>query len=132
MAEEQDASRPGITERIGEIEFRIHEIAQAKRRISKEMSELDSESTRLKRELEALEAARAELRNGVVISDHALVRWLERHHGMDLEVYRREMVSPALRDAVAAGISGLKTAQGTFKIKDGVVTTFLTGKELRN
>lgn len=66
-----------------------------------------------------------------MISDHALVRWLERHHGIDMEMHRREMASPALRDAVAAGARGLKTTQGTFKIKDGVVTTFLTGKEPR-
>lgn len=128
MADEPHAASPSIMDRLANIEFRLHEIDEGKRRLSKEMGQLDSEASRLKKELGELEAARAKLRHGVDISDHALVRWLERHHGMDLEPYRREMASPALREAVAAGVEGLKTTHGTFKIKDGVVTTFVAGR----
>jgi septal ring factor EnvC (AmiA/AmiB activator) len=127
-----DQAQAPARERIGEIEFRLHEIAKTRRQLSKDIGDLDAEAARLKKELQALEAARAELRLGVEISDHALVRWLERHHGMDLEQYRREMVTPGLRDAVSAGAEGFKTAQGLFKMKGRVVTTFMTGKEGRS
>jgi DNA repair ATPase RecN len=132
MPEEVHAPEPSIIDRIAQIDFRLHEIAQSKRRLSKEMGELDSEAAQLKKEQDALETARSALRNGVTISDHALVRWMERHHGLDLEIYRREMASAALRNAIAVGARGLKTEQGTFKIQDGVVITFFTGKEERS
>lgn len=39
------------------------------------------------------------------VSDHALVRWLERVHGIDMEAMRRELLSQA-RPFLEAGCSG--------------------------
>ena len=123
-----DAPTGSILDMLGHVEFRLHEIEEARRKLSKEMGELDSEAARLKKELVAIEKRRAELRGGVAISDHALVRWMERHHGLDLDVYRQEIASPTLRRAIISGVDGLKTAEGSFKIKEGVVTTFVSSK----
>jgi DNA repair ATPase RecN len=109
---------------IAAIEAQLHAVSEAKRQHSKAMSGLDSHASQLTKKLATLSEVQAKLRAGVVISDHALVRWLERHYGMDLEPYRQEMAN-ALSQAVAVGASGLKTAHGVFKIRDGVVTTYV-------
>lgn len=113
-----------IGAQIAAVETQLHAVGEAKRQHSKAMSALDSKSAQLTKKLATLTETQATLRAGVVISDHALVRWLERHYGMDLEPYRQEMAS-MLVQAVAFGASGLKTAHGVFKIRDGVVTTYI-------
>lgn len=113
-----------IGAQIAAVEAQLHTVSEAKRQHSKAMSALDSEAAQLTKKLATLSEVQATLRAGVVISDHALVRWLERHYGMDLEPYRQEMAS-MLSQAVAFGAGGLKTAHGVFKIRDGVVTTYV-------
>lgn len=61
------------------------------------------------------------------ISDHAVIRFLERVYGVDIEAVKREMQSPALDAAERIGCRTIKRADGTrLKLRDGVVTTVLS------
>lgn len=64
----------------------------------------------VEREIEALKTTSSE----PVITEHALLRYLERVHRVDLDSIRREMVTPA----VAAQIRSLKSCK--LPIADGV------------
>lgn len=65
----------------------------------------------------------------VVVSDHAVVRYLERRYGMDLDAIRAEIVPPAVASAVAAlgGTAQIdvpaKHGPHTVVVKDLVVVT---------
>lgn len=57
------------------------------------------------------------------VSDHAVLRWLERVHGMDIETIRREIGQKAAvaldhPGAEAVLVDGIK-----LQLRDGVVTT---------
>jgi hypothetical protein len=58
----------------------------------------------------------------VRVTDHAVLRWLERVHGIDVEFFRdqiREIAGPA----AAVGASGLKHAGFLYVISGGTVIT---------
>ena len=62
----------------------------------------------------------------VTISDHAIVRWLERVKGVDIEAIRAEMRTPALAKADEFGCPVLIGRHGErLVIRDGVVTTVI-------
>lgn len=64
------------------------------------------------------------------ITDHALVRFLERVYGVDVEQVRATMQTDAVRKAVVFGSHSVKTIDGTLIIKGGAVVTFLD-KDMR-
>ncbi|GAB6842345.1 hypothetical protein HNR00_003554 [Methylorubrum rhodinum] len=58
------------------------------------------------------------------ITDHALLRWLERIHGIDVEGFREKLREEAVASLVAYG--DLREADtGTFVVDNGVVITVL-------
>lgn len=73
------------------------------------------------------EIARREALDAIVptISDHALLRYIERVHGIDVDAMKAELLTPALVQAIKLGASGMKVADGTFVIKGSTVITFL-------
>ena len=91
-------------------------------RIDKERGRIEAEKKRLE---DMLVAAREEIR----VSDHAVIRYLERHCGFDFEEVRAEILSPIVRNAVNAGAAGVKMEEGTFKIQQRTITTFFSRKE---
>jgi hypothetical protein len=60
------------------------------------------------------------------ISDHAVLRYLERVKGVDIEAIRAEMQSPALDAAAAFGCSTVIMGNGArLKMQGSVVVTAL-------
>lgn len=61
-----------------------------------------------------------------IISDHAVIRFLERVYGVDIEAVRREMQTPAVEAAHRFGCHTIRRGDGTrLKLREGVVTTVL-------
>lgn len=58
----------------------------------------------------------------VVVSDHALVRWLERVHGIDMNFFR-SMLAKEVETAVAMGATGLTLNGVQFVLDNGVLCT---------
>lgn len=56
------------------------------------------------------------------ITDHAVMRWLERVHGINVEFFRNEIVEIA-GPAAAVGASALRKGGVIYVIKDGAVVT---------
>jgi len=66
-----------------------------------------------------------------IITDHALIRYIERVGGLDLTPIRQEMID-ATRDAVKVGAVGVKLPGGcTIKLIGNVVTTVYPNKHER-
>jgi len=61
------------------------------------------------------------------VSDHAIVRYLERVKGLDIDAIRKELLPDDVRQATLMG-NGYYPVNGTHKVrvKDGVVITVLT------
>lgn len=60
------------------------------------------------------------------VSDHAVLRYLERVKGVDIEAIRAELASPAVDTAVAIGCDTVKRGDGSrLKLVGHVVQTVL-------
>jgi len=59
------------------------------------------------------------------VSDHALVRYLERHHKFDLDQFRKEILSSNAISAINAGAVTIKRNGIKFKVQNNVITTVL-------
>lgn len=64
--------------------------------------------------------------SGVIVSDHALLRWLERSKGFDIAGLRAEMASaPEVIRAIKSGARAVGVAGSTFILEGRTVTTVL-------
>jgi hypothetical protein len=61
------------------------------------------------------------------VSDHALIRWLERVHGIDMEFFRSQCASNCA-DLVASGASGGWIGGQWCVVKNNAVVTFMAAK----
>ena len=124
-----EPSTPGkLMERIAELEFEIDQLLFATKPVREQLASLDRERAKLDNERIRLSKLREEMHSAIEVSDHALVRYMERKLGFDLEAIRSEILSEAVKCAVNSQAEGVKTADGVFKIKGRVITTFMTGK----
>lgn len=60
------------------------------------------------------------------ISDHAMVRYLERHYNFDFQELKASLLTEPVRMACEMGAQSVKAHGGRWTIRNGVVTTFLT------
>lgn len=60
-----------------------------------------------------------------IVTDHALLRWLERVHGIDMEKFRCDL-DVIVRDAVRAGAKALNRDGFKYVIENGKLVTVLT------
>lgn len=130
----QQTNRQSATElrdAIASIQRQLDEVAFASKPVRDKLSQLDKESSRLKAERKRLEDLLEAVTEGIEVSDHALVRYLERHLGYDFDEVRKAMITPGVRAAVNVGAEGVKAHGGTFKIKGRTITTFFSAKEGR-
>jgi len=110
------------------------EIAAIKSEMAARLSGFTAEEQRLRTTLGQVtgEIARREAMDAVVptITDHALLRYMERVHGIDVAALKADLLSDALVSAIKAGATAMQTPEGTFVINGASVTTFLS-KEMR-
>lgn len=62
----------------------------------------------------------------VAVTDHAVVRYLERALGLDVEAVRTE-IARAVKRGIAEGASGVRVGGLWFRLEGAVVVTVLPG-----
>jgi hypothetical protein len=64
------------------------------------------------------------------VTDHAVLRYLQRVHGIDVEAIRRKLSVPAIETAAAIGCDTVKLGDGTrLKLHGDVVATVLESRK---
>ena len=66
-----------------------------------------------------------------VVSNHAILRFLERVYGVDVESVRKRILTPTVAAAVKAGARRIKVEGMTFVIENGVIVTAWEGEDAR-
>ena len=77
--------------------------------------------SRLTREKETRNPATTTIR----VSDHAIVRYLERFKDVDIMSVRKEILTPEIVSAIRAGASTVHLNGAVFKVTNGVITTIM-------
>lgn len=65
-------------------------------------------------------------RHPVHVTDHAILRWLEREHGVDVEAIREHLAGVAA-NGVRLGAAGVKIGKVKLILRGAVVTTGYKG-----
>ena len=67
-------------------------------------------------------------KKNVVVSEHAILRYLERVHGVDIEALKQEIMPDSIKDSIETVGSGRYPVNGTHTllVKQFVVSTILT------
>lgn len=60
------------------------------------------------------------------VSDHAVLRFLERVRGLDVEAVRAEILTPEIAMAIKAGAVAVTIKGLRFPVKEGCIVTVLT------
>jgi len=106
------------------------------------ISELEQEAARLAKDITALELQLGQARatfqtlNAEIarrkrpapeprLSDHALLRYLERIKGVDVEGARREIMTPGIVAAVKAMATSVIVNGARFLVKEGAIVTIM-------
>lgn len=66
-----------------------------------------------------------------VVSNHAILRFLECVYGVDVEAVRKRILTPMVAAAVIAGAKRIKVEGMTFVIENGVIVTAWEGEDER-
>lgn len=61
----------------------------------------------------------------VAVTDHALVRYMERVMGFDFDPIRERILTPTVTRALREGVTRIRTQDGYVIAKESIVTTFL-------
>lgn len=115
-----------------EIERLNHEVAALKA----ERAEIDTRIRMLERERSdiltevAKRVRRMEMQPQV--SDHALVRFIERVHGIDLSSIKAHILTPRIVESVRAGASAVVVDGVKFIVRGGVLVTVVTNDKPKN
>lgn len=115
--------------RIDEIQAELLTKHSQQDSLRENLAQLDREIARLQSEKQLLENRASALREKPTVSDHALLRYLERKYDFDSAAVRREILTPEVLSAIKAGASGIKSHDGTFKISETVITTYIRSKK---
>lgn len=64
-----------------------------------------------------------DVNDSIKVSDHAILRYLERKYNLDIKGIRKEILTPAIIQAIKAGAKAVKVDGMDFKIKNNIITT---------
>lgn len=113
-------------------EFRLKELQKLIPQLEKEMKKARQEASvkasnvdKLKNEQVSICASLTVISKEIGVSDHALIRYLERKYKFDFEQYREEILTPIVKQAIKAGATSIKVEGVSFKVTNNTITTII-------
>lgn len=106
---------------LAALDCELAEVKEAARQTQKRASELEN-AARKAREIMAEKSKPAE---EPTVSDHALVRWMERQMGIDLDEIRAQILTPERADMIRFGAKAINAGNVTLKVDGMAIVTVL-------
>lgn len=101
--------------RLKELQTRRDKASEALKSLKQEHSSLSSEISKKEKLLNSINQEIAELStNQIIISEHAILRYLERVLGVDIELVKKEILTSDLEKKIEV------LGNGTYPIQDGL------------
>lgn len=106
----------------------ISELEDEASRVAKDVASIELQLGHLKANLNEITTELAKRRRPAPeprLSDHALLRYLERIKGVDVEGARREIMTPSVIEAIKAMATSVIVNGAKFLVRDGCVVTIM-------
>ena len=119
--------RRNMRERLSEIQKRLlPEIEVKMTAVRQKLSSHQKEKNVLEKEaVDLTNMLTPKIVKDPAVSDHALVRYMERVKGFDLEAIRNEILTEDRKQQILAGAKAIKVGNSKFKIEGNVVVTIV-------
>tara|TARA_B100001778_G_scaffold330827_1_gene333987 strand:- start:14302 stop:14724 length:423 start_codon:yes stop_codon:yes gene_type:complete len=123
-----------LRSKIGQIEADKREIARQLKAAKEKVSSIQSELTAKDREIaqatkrltEIEKTISGKTESQVVVSEHAMLRYIERVLGIDLEELQQKILPPGNADAISSlGDGTYPIGEHRIKVKSGTIVTVL-------
>lgn len=111
-------SAESLVDRLTRIEAQIARLWSQIKPMQQEASRLDVERQHLVRQIE-------DAKREPKVSDHAVIRYLERVYGFSFDEVRAEILTPDRASAIRAGASRISHGGVSFLVRDRTITTVL-------
>lgn len=110
--------------RLKKAQANLETLREEQRGLSRRMAEACSVVEDLQRKIAVVQDA------GIVITEHAMLRFLQRVRGVDLEQVQREMLPANVEERIRTLGSGLFPVDGfSLRVRDGQVVTVVAPAE---
>lgn len=114
-----------IRNKIDELDARIEALAADAKPIRDQIGNIDRQLSKLRTEKAQHIDRLAEMKQKPRVSDHAVVRYLERKYNFSFEDIREELLTDAVRHAMDLGADGVRMNGGVLKLKGRTVVTYV-------
>lgn len=114
-----------LKSRIECLEYNVLHLRADRAPIAKELSAIDSKISLTGNEIASLREELNLLKKKPRVSDHAVVRFLERKYGFDFENQRDELLDDGVISAINSGASKVKRDGVSLVIKDKTIVTII-------
>jgi hypothetical protein len=118
-----EAELKKLTTIKNKLEFEIEDIKRQRTMMGEELTLRHNQISKLNNEISSLKSKSV----GIIVSEHAILRYIERVIGIDLETIKAKIASDSVKKMAETMGNGTYTNDG-FKIKvvDNVIVTVLT------
>lgn len=113
-----------LREKRDDLEARIGALTEESKPIREQISNLDRTRGKLLNELGDVRQKITALAESPSVSDHAVIRYLERKHGFSFDDVRSQMLTPTVVAAMRSGVPSIKALDGTLIVKGMKVVTY--------
>lgn len=112
-------TKKGIKQRLMDLDVAIPKAKELAREKCRELSKLENEYKSLIAFLESPAFI------DPIVSEHAVVRYLERHYNIDIDKIRDEILTDSVKSYIKAGAKAINVNGMSFKVEDNVITTVI-------
>lgn len=114
-----------IREKIEDLDARIEALSADAKPIREQISNIDRQLAKLRAERAEHATKLVEMKAKPRVSDHAVLRYLERKYGFTFEDVRSELLTPFVLQAMDVGAESVRMNGGTLKLKGRTVVTYV-------
>jgi predicted nucleic acid-binding Zn-ribbon protein len=114
-----------LREAVDDLDSRIEALLADAKPIRDQIANIDRSLSKLRTERTEKVAKLAEMKEKPRVSDHAVIRYLEREYGFTFEDIREKLLTPFVLAAMDAGAEAVQLNGGTLKLKGRTVVTYV-------
>ena len=114
-----------LREKVDDLDARIAALTSDAKPVREQVANMDRQLSKLRAEREEVAAKLRDMSAKPRVSDHAVIRYLERKYGFTFEDIRKELLTDAVRQAMDAGADGIRMNGGVLKIRGRTVVTYV-------
>lgn len=114
---------PIVTQTLQSLNEEIHRLEARRISLIAEIRPLSQEVTKTENRLRELSQKIKEMSKEPRVSDHAVIRFLERKYGISFEDIRSEILTENIKQAIRLGATSVKIDGMQFVVKDRCIVT---------